>query len=30
MKMARALKDENEENEKEILKKFVEIWKKSQ
>ena len=30
MKMAKALKDENEENKKEILKKFVENWNKAE
>ena len=30
MKMAKALKDENEENKKEILNKFVENWNKAE
>ena len=30
MKMAKALKDDNEENKKEILKEFVENWNKAE
>ena len=29
MKMAKALKDDNKENKKEILKEIVEIWNKA-